>query len=288
MPVVLEKNIGSQQESVTILNLKENFFDPNWHFHPHYQLFTVIEGTGTRFIGDSIQYFEPGDTVFLGPNLPHLWRSDKTYFENNPELKTHGIVLYFTEDFLGNAFFEKSEMSLLKSFLEKSCRGLVWSGKTQQHIVEKLLELANIKGFKRILVLLELLHLLSQSKDYQFITNESYTNLHKQSETERMQKVYEYVSKNFKETIKLGDIAEKVNMSEAAFCRYFKKRTNRSFVDFVNEIRIGNTCKLLGQNTMNVSEICFESGFNTISNFNFHFKKIIGKTPSEYARELKN
>lgn len=288
MPVVLEKNIGSQQESVTILNLKENFFDPNWHFHPHYQLFTVIEGTGTRFIGDSIQYFEPGDTVFLGPNLPHLWRSDKTYFENNPELKTHGIVLYFTEDFLGNAFFEKSEMSVLKSFLEKSCRGLVWSGKTQQHIVEKLLELANIKGFKRILVLLELLHLLSQSKDYQFITNESYTNLHKQSETERMQKVYEYVSKNFKETIKLGDIAEKVNMSEAAFCRYFKKRTNRSFVDFVNEIRIGNTCKLLGQNTMNVSEICFESGFNTISNFNFHFKKIIGKTPSEYARELKN
>lgn len=288
MPVVLEKNIGSQQESVTILNLKENFFDPNWHFHPHYQLFTVIEGTGTRFIGDSIQYFEPGDTVFLGPNLPHLWRSDKIYFENNPVLKTHGIVLYFTEDFLGNAFFEKSEMSVLKSFLEKSCRGLVWSGKTQRHIVEKLIELTKIKGFKRILALLELLHLLSQSKDYQFITNESYTNLHKLSETERMQKVYEYVSKNFKETIKLGDIAEKVNMSEAAFCRYFKKRTNRSFVDFVNEIRIGNVCKLLGQNTMNVSEICFESGFNTISNFNFHFKKIIGKTPTEYARELKS
>lgn len=288
MPVVLEKNIGSQQESVTILNLKENFFDPNWHFHPHYQLFTVIEGTGTRFIGDSIQYFEPGDTVFLGPNLPHLWRSDKVYFENNPELKTHGIVLYFTEDFLGNAFFEKSEMSILKSFLEKSCRGLVWSGKTQRHIVEKLIELANIKGFKRILALLELLHLLSQSKDYQFITNESYTNLHKLSETERMQKVYEYVSKNFKESIKLGDIAEEVNMSEAAFCRYFKKRTNRSFVDFVNEIRIGNACKLLSQNTMNVSEICFESGFNTISNFNFYFKKIAGKTPTEYARALKS
>lgn len=288
MPVVLEKNIGSQQESVTILNLKENFFDPNWHFHPHYQLFTVLEGTGTRFIGDSIQYFEPGDTVFLGPNLPHLWRSDKIYFENNSELKTHGIVLYFTEDFLGNTFFDKSEMSVLKSFLEKSCRGLVWSGKTQRHIVEKLIELANIKGFKRILALLELLHLLSQSKDYQFITNESYTNLHKLSETERMQKVYEYVSKNFKESIKLGDIAEEVNMSEAAFCRYFKKRTNRSFVDFVNEIRIGNACKLLSQNTMNVSEICFESGFNTISNFNFHFKKIAGKTPTEYARALKS
>lgn len=288
MPVVLEKNIGSQQDSVTILDLRESFFDPNWHFHPHYQLFTVLEGTGTRFIGDSIQYFEAGDTVFLGPNLPHLWRSDKMYFENNSTLKTHGIVLYFTEDFLGSDFFEKSEMSVLNALLKNSSRGLVWSGKTKQHVIERLLELRNIKGFKRILILLDLLHSLSQSKDYQFITNENYTNLHKLSETERMQKVYEYVSKNFKDTIKLSDIAEKVNMSEAAFCRYFKKRTNRSFVDFVNEIRIGNACKLLSQNALNVSGICFESGFNTISNFNFHFKKIVGKTPSEYARALKN
>jgi AraC-like DNA-binding protein len=288
MPVVLEKNIGSQQDSVTVLDLRESFFDPNWHFHPHYQLFTVLEGTGTRFIGDSIQYFEAGDTVFLGPNLPHLWRSDKMYFENNSTLKTHGIVLYFTEDFLGSDFFEKSEMSVLNAFLKNSSRGLVWSGKTRQHVTERLLELRNIKGFKRILILLDLLHSLSQSKDYQFITNENYTNLHKLSETERMQKVYEYVSKNFKDTIKLSDIAEIVNMSEAAFCRYFKKRTNRSFVDFVNEIRIGNACKLLSQNTLNVSGICFESGFNTISNFNFHFKKIVGKTPSEYARALKN
>ena len=288
MPVVLEKNIGSQQDSVTVLDLRESFFDPNWHFHPHYQLFTVLEGTGTRFIGDSIQYFEAGDTVFLGPNLPHLWRSDKMYFENNSTLKTHGIVLYFTEDFLGSDFFEKSEMSVLNAFLKNSSRGLVWSGKTRQHVIERLLELRNIKGFKRILILLDLLHSLSQSKDYQFITNENYTNLHKLSETERMQKVYEYVSKYFKDTIKLSDIAEKVNMSEAAFCRYFKKRTNRSFMDFVNEIRIGNACKLLSQNTLNVSGICFESGFNTISNFNFHFKKIVGKTPSEYARALKN
>jgi AraC-like DNA-binding protein len=288
MPVVLEKNIGSQQDSVTVLDLRESFFDPNWHFHPHYQLFTVLEGTGTRFIGDSIQYFEAGDTVFLGPNLPHLWRSDKMYFENNSTLKTHGIVLYFTEDFLGSVFFEKSEMSVLNALLKNSSRGLVWSGKTKQHVIDRLLELRNIKGFKRILILLDLLHSLSQSKDYQFITNENYTNLHKLSETERMQKVYEYVSKNFKDTIKLSDIAEKVNMSEAAFCRYFKKRTNRSFVDFVNEIRIGNACKLLSQNTLNISGICFESGFNTISNFNFHFKKIVGKTPSEYARALKN
>ncbi len=287
MPIVLEKNVGNQQESITILDLKENHFDPNWHFHPHYQLFTVIEGTGTRFIGDSIQHFEPGDTVFLGPNLPHLWRSDKAYFENNKELQTHGIVLYFTEDFLGKVFLEQPEMTNLKSFLKHAVRGMVWTGPHQRLILNKLQKLIGIAGFGRVVGLLDLLHQLSQSKDYQFITNENYTNMHKLSETERMQHVYEYVSKNFKENIKLSEMAEKVNMSEAAFCRYFKKRTNKSFIDFVNEIKIGHACKLLINEKMTISNICFESGFNTISNFNFHFKKITGKTPSDYAQAIK-
>lgn len=288
MPIILEKNIGSLQESVTVLDLIENHFDSNWHFHPHYQLFTVIKGTGTRFIGNSIQHFEAGDTVFLGPNLPHLWRSEKAYFENNSTLKTHGIVLYFTKDFLGENFFDKPEMKVLSHFLDNSNRGLTWKGKSLEYIIESLLGIRQKTGFYRILSLLELLHKLSQTKDYQYITNSDYSNLHKVSETERMQKVYEYVSKNFKENIRLTEIAEIVNMSEAAFCRYFKKRSNKTFIDFVNEIRIGNACKLLSNEKLNISEICFESGFNTISNFHFHFKKIVLKTPTEYMKALKS
>eukprot|EP01136_Pigoraptor_vietnamica_P029661 Opistho-1_new@88011 len=133
--------------------LKEPYFDPNWHFHPHYQLFVVLEGTGTRFIGDNIKHFEAGDMVFVGPDLPHLWRSDEIYFQGNPELKTHGIVVYFTEDFLGKDFFEKYEMTKLKHFFLNASRGLEISGELHDKILIFMKELLPLQGFEGILKL---------------------------------------------------------------------------------------------------------------------------------------
>lgn len=288
MPVVLKKDIENAFASITIQELKEKHFDPNWHFHPHYQIFTVLESNGTRFIGDDIKVFKAGDTVFLGPDLPHLWRNDKSYFEGNSESEAQGLVLYFTDDFLGKDFFEKPEMQLIKNLLEQSKRGISWNSKSNQIIIKYLKIILNLSGFDRILKLLELLHVLSQDKDFSFITNEGYANSHKISETERMQKVHDFVIKNYKNEIKLKGIAENINMSEAAFCRYFKKRANKTFTDFVNEIRVGNACRMLTEQKHSISEICYESGFNTISNFNQIFKKIIQKTPSEYLKALKN
>jgi AraC-like DNA-binding protein len=287
MPVVLKKDIENAFASITVQELHEKHFDPNWHFHPHYQIFTVLNSNGTRFIGDDIAVFNTGDTVFLGPDLPHLWRNDKAYFEGTATSEAHGLVLYFTDDFLGKDFFEKPEMHLIKNLLEHSKRGISWSEKSNKLIIGYLKEILILNGFDRILKLLELLHLLSQDKNYTFITKEGYANSHKVSETERMQKVHDFVLKNFKTEIKLQEISETISMSEAAFCRYFKKRANKTFTDFVNEIRIGNACKMIAEQKYSISEICFESGFNTISNFNHQFKKIVHKTPSEYLKALK-
>lgn len=284
MRVALEKNIENRISSFTVLELIESHFDPNWHFHPHYQLFTVIEGSGTRFIGDSIQHFEEGDTVFLGPNIPHLWRSDKPYFEHNSELKAHGIVVYFTEDFLGNDFFQKPEMVQLQHFLKNGLRGLEFNGDTRQYLIDELKGLTRSSGFEAIIKLLTILNNLSKSSEFEYITSLGYTNTHKISETERMQKVHEYVIKHFKEEIRLSEISEMVNMTESAFCRYFKNRTNKTFSDFVSEIRIGHACKLLSQDKQSIAQICFDSGFNTLSNFNKQFKEVVGKTPSEYQK----
>jgi AraC-like DNA-binding protein len=284
MPIVLKKNIENALESITVLDLKEKHFDANWHFHPHYQLFTVIKGKGTRFIGDNIQHFEEGDTVFLGPNLPHLWRSDKQYFDTKSTVTTHGIVLYFSEDFLGESFFEKPEMKPLKVLLENSKRGIFWSDELKEKVINFLKKIPEVYGFERVLKLLELLNTLSQSIDFKYITNPDYANSYKISETERMQKVFDFVSQSFKENIKLYEIADRVNMTEAAFCRYFKKRTNKTFVDFVNEIRIGNACKLLKNKEMSIAEIAFESGYNTMSNFHFQFKKVTSQTPKAYMK----
>lgn len=286
MRVVIEKNIESQTASFSVIELKEPHFDPNWHFHPHYQLFTVLEGVGTRLIGDSIQHFEPGDTVFLGPDLPHLWRSDKAYFEPGCLLTTHGVVIYFTEDFLGEGFFGKTEMFALSSLLNKSMRGIQYHSATRDHVIREITSLAMMKGFDRILRFLHLLHFLSVNEDFEYITSLNYTNTHKISETERMQKVNEYVLKHFREEIRLSEIADIVNMSESAFCRYFKNRTNKTFSAFVSEVRIGNACKILSKEKVNVSQACYESGFNTLSNFNRQFREVTGKTPSDYQKQF--
>jgi AraC-like DNA-binding protein len=284
MKPLLEKSIESLNQSFLVKKLQEPFFDPNWHFHPHYQLFTVIKGTGTRFIGDDIRHFEEGDTVFLGPNMPHLWRSDRNYFEKESQLQTEGIVVYFKEDFLGNDFFEKPEMFDIKSFLKNSERGLDLTGTMGEEMVRDLNELLGLTGFEGISKLLNILHKLSVTNDYQYISSTNYTNTHKISETERMRIVHEYVLKHFKENINLSTVASLSNMTEAAFCRYFKSRTNKTFSDFVKEIRIGNACKMLQDENKSISQTCYESGYNTVSNFNNQFKSLKGISPKQYQK----
>ena len=284
MKPLLEKSIENLNQSYLVKTLKEPFFDPNWHFHPHYQLFTVIKGTGTRFIGDDIRHFNIGDTVFLAPNMPHLWRSDREYFEKDSQLMTEGIVVYFKEDFLGSEFFEKSEMYDIKTLLKKSERGLDLTGQLKEELVDDLKNLPFDSGFQGIIKILSILDKLSKSTDYQYIASTTYSNTHKISETERMRRVHEYVLKHFKENINLSTVASLSNMTDAAFCRYFKSRTNKTFSDFVKEIRIGNACKMLQDENKSISQTCYESGYNTVSNFNNQFKSLKGVSPKQYQK----
>lgn len=282
MKAPIHKNIESQVRSVTVQELIEPHFDANWHFHPHYQLFTVLAGTGKRLIGDSIHTFEPGDTVFLGPDVPHLWRSDAIYFDNNSGVQTHGIVLYFQEDFLGKDFLERNEMLAIRQLLADSKRGIEYKGPLREHIRAELSEIKNLEGFQSVLRLLSLLNRLAHETGGSPIASYGYVNTYKVSETERMQKVHSYVLQHFAQEIRLGDVASLAGMSEAAFCRYFKARANKTFIDFVNEIRIGHACKLLLEDKWTIAQIAYDSGFDSLSNFNRNFKKYIGHTPREY------
>ncbi len=260
-------------------------FDVNWHFHSEYQLFTVLKGRGTRFIGDHMQAFKEGDMVFTGPNLPHLWRSDNSYFDSKNGLETHGIVIYFPNDFLGNSVFEMDEFAEIAQVLQKSERGIEINGKTNQAIQMMMQELVNMKGGQSIIQLLQILNKMVDSADCHPITQAGYINLNKESETDRMGQVYEYVMKNFKEKITLEEVSEIANLSVSAFSRYFKTRVNKSFSDFLSEVRISHACKLLHEEEMNISEISFECGFFTLSNFNKQFKERTGKTPLAYKKD---
>jgi AraC-like DNA-binding protein len=259
-------------------------FDPNWHFHPEYQLFCVVEGAGTRFVGDTIKPFLPGDLVMLGPDLPHLWRSDPPRHPGEAAGTARGIVVYFREDFLGRDFFEKQEMVLLKQLFEKAGRGLEVRGRTREVVARKMQELPHQEGFGRVLTLLDILHGLALSGEYESITSLGYVNAFKPSETERMRKVHEYVMGHFGQEISLEQVAALTSMAPSAFCRYFKARANKTFSGFVSEVRIGHACRLLIEGNLSVSQVAYACGFKTISNFNRQFKAIVHENPLRYQR----
>lgn len=281
----LRKDLEPVAASFLVKELFEPHFDPNWHFHPHYQLFMVVQGTGTRFIGDSIRPFGPGDLVFLGPNLPHLWRSDQPYFDRNSSLMTKGIVVYFTDDFLGSDFLGKPEMAPLGQLFDNARRGLEWTGDVRNRAELALQQLSRQPvGFGRVLALLALLDELAHAATHRFLTSSGYTNTVKPNEKDRMQVVHDYVLGHFPDEINLTTVADLAGMTPPAFCRYFKSRANKTFTDFVAEVRIGHACKLLMKGDLSITQVSYESGFRTLSNFNRQFRQITGQTPSAYVR----
>lgn len=285
MKKAFQKSRIPEGKAFLIRELIAPSFDVNWHFHSECQLFVVLKGRGTRFIGDHMKPFKEGDMVFTGPNLPHLWRSDNSYYYTESALETHGIVIYFPVNFLGDTFFELEEFEGIVKVLKISERGIEISGKTNELIGKLMMELVDMKGGESIIQLLQILNLMVDSPDCQPITQAGYINLNKESETGRMGQVYEYVLKNFKEKITLEEVAEMANLSVSAFSRYFKTRVNKSFTDFLSDVRISHACKLLHEEDINISEISFECGFFTLSNFNKQFKERTGKTPLAYKKD---
>ena len=285
MKTVVQKSAIPESRAFVVKDLVAPYFDPNWHFHPEYQLFLVLEGRGTQFVGDSIKPFKEGDLVFTGPDLPHLWRNDDAYFDRKNELSTRGIVVYFQENFLGDSVQQKEEMEKIRHLFALSRRGLEVKGETRHQVSELMVDLVGLKGVESIIQLLRILDTLAHSPHLQPIAHAGYVNLNKESETDRMNKVYAYVMEHFRQKISLEEVAALANMSLSSFSRYFKSRVNKSFSDFLAEIRIDYACKLLHEETINISQVGYESGFNTLSNFNNQFKEVTGQTPLQYRKE---
>ena len=283
-----QKSRIPDQRTFVVRELIAPSFDTNWHFHPEYQLFLVLEGRGTRFVGDTMKPFREYDLVFTGPNLPHLWRNDKEYFDKSQPLNTHGIVIYFSADFIGEGLLEKEEFEALKHLLQASVRGLEIMGDTNRLIRPMMKRLLSLKGLQSIIHLLKILQLMAVSKDCHPIVQAGYTNLNKASEEDRMSLVHDYVMDHFKEGIRLEDVSTLTNMTVSSFSRYFKSRMNKSFSDFLSDVRISHACKLLHEEAINISEVCYESGFNTLSNFNRQFKDRMGVTPSIYKKDFQH
>ena len=288
MPQALRKSPIPDTHAFVIKELKDPYFDPNWHFHQEYQLFVVLKGSGTRFVGDHIKSFEEGNVVFTGPNLPHLWRSDPVYFEGKPALRTHGIVIYFQEHFPGKDLIQKEEATRLRHFLERSKRGMEIQGSTAREITRMMQALLRKEGLESIIYLFRILQLMIHSEEVLELASPGYSNSLKDGDTDIMNHVYTHIMDNFKNTISLNEVASIANMTPTSFSRYFKIHANKTFSELVSEVRIGHACRLLIEKKMNVSQVCYESGFQTLTNFNRQFKSLMNRTPSQYKKKYRD
>ena len=261
------------------------YFLKVWHYHEELELVYVIKSQGTRFIGDSIERFQEGELVLIGSNLAHLFQNDDVYFEENSTLRAEACVIHFHPDFLNTQLANIPEFREISQLIERAKLGLKFSATTSQQVGQLMQEMNALTGLDRMLALLKVLGLLSKAPDTETIASPGFINHFAQARDAKLDKVYDYVMNHFQEPIVVDDIADLVSMNKSSFCRYFKKITQKTFTEFLNDIRIGFACKLLTEKRMGILEISYHCGYNNISHFNRQFRKKMGMSPSGYLRE---
>lgn len=260
-------------------------FGSIWHYHPELELHHVIQGEGVRFIGDNISNFQPGEIILLGANLPHMWRCNQEYFENDAHRHVEAMVIQFLPDSLGRDFLQLPETHLLPKLFEKAQKGMRFRGRTKEALSKLIHEATQASDLDRIILLISILKLMSQTDEFDEIASAHAFYKSNETDTLRINKVCTYTLSNYKKDINLEEISSIANLSVTSFCRYFKMKTNKTFYDFLIEIRVSHACRLLVEDRLSTEVICFDCGFNNVSNFYRHFKKITGLTPLEYKKK---
>lgn len=257
-----------------------------WHYHPAIEIMYIISGTGTRFVGDHLEGYAEGDVCMIGPQLPHEWRNDEIYFNKESDLRATCICLFFKKEIFESNLIRLPEMTNIRDLIERSRRGLKFVGESKKRIADFIGQSARNTGARKVIDLLTLLEMMATTEEYEILASVGFTESVNSDDFERFNKVYKYMIAHFTETIKLGEVAELVGLTPTAFCRYFKERTKKTFVEYLNDMRIGHAKKLLIEGKKKISTISMESGFNNLSNFISQFKKSTNMLPSDFQKEF--
>ena len=281
----LFENLNSKSDSSFLVNtfVLDKFTVP-YHFHPEYELTLIVNGNGKRYVGKNMEDFASGDLVFLGADLPHSWKSEDSVKE---EASVKSIVVQFEKDFLGPEFFTKPELANISNLMKSSAYGIRFVNETAEKVREKMELLANEENsFRKILLLLDILENLSDSKDYILLDQDGIVAQQSDFNKERINAALEYIVDNFQSEILLNKVSAVVNMSPNAFCKYFKRITNKTFIETVIDYRINFAIQQLLATDKAVSEISLESGFGDVSHFYKLFKRRMKVSPLSYRNNF--
>ncbi len=258
-------------------------FGFHWHYHPELEITYVQKGRGIRMVGDNVSYFQEGDFVFLGSNLPHTWISDDDFNEQEDQMEV--IVLQFPPQLFSDTWLSFAEMGEFRRLFQLSRRGISFTGEEGRLAAAQLVQITTMEGFERYNAILALLHRLGGAKHMELLSSQSYVPPLNDATELRLLKVCQYIHDRYTEVIRLEEVARLANMNPSAFCRFFRRSTGQSFMEYVTDLRIGKAANLLmGQNQMSISEIAYRSGFSSQTLFNRSFLKKKQMTPSQFRK----
>jgi len=281
----LEKIFQNISSSISVKREIVPYMDYPWHYHPEFEIIFVEKSYGIRLMGNHIGNFSDGDLMFISPNLPHVWKNDQAFYLDNKDFLVDVYVIQFREDALREGFFDLPEFIHVKKLFSLGQQGVLVRGNDQKKISELIKAVYNSAGIDRLILFLKTLEAIANATEIELLAGIGYTNSISNRDTERINKVMSYFMENYTQEFKLDEIAALVNLNQSSFCRYFKNKTHKTCSQFLNEIRIAHACKLLINNNMNISEICYEIGYNNISHFNRQFKLITGYTAKVYSQK---
>lgn len=273
----------TQNDCFTIFSRVKKEFDFPLHFHEEFELNLILNAPGAkRIVGDNIEEITEMELVLIGPNLSHVWTTHQCKSEEITE-----VTIQWHKDLFDDKMLRRNQLSFIRKMFERSVRGILFPRETIEKVYKRILDIDQLQGFDSVLELMSILHDLSSSKSMRILSDGTFNNDQVMNyNSRRIDKAFEFMNANFYKAITLKDLSKLVSMTEVSFSRFIKKRTGNTFIDSLNEIRLGHATRMLIETTHSVSEISYKCGFNNISNFNRLFKKKKHCTPKEFRENF--
>ena len=275
------------QHDTKLLIKKEylKFMEINWHIHPEYELVLISSTSGMEYIGSRSKPIDATELLLLGPNIPHMWRTDSDGAAADDDYQ---IVVQFPQDIFDGILFTAKSFDHIGAMLKRAELGISFRPADIARIGGDLEAMLSMDDLDRSIAFLNLLHSLAKSTDIEVLSDCGSDEILNDNGIKRIYDIHQYINDNFRQEIRLEEIAGIACMTPQALCKYFKQKTRKTLLECINETRIGYACQLLAGSDYNIMQVCCESGYNNLSNFNRYFKKIVGMTPAEYKKKKRH
>ncbi|CAN5790116.1 AraC family transcriptional regulator [soil metagenome] len=284
MKPILRQITATPAYSFLVRSDKGEYMVNNWHYHPEIELLFMKKSAGSWLIGDHIEYYKIGDVVIIGANLPHTFRHEEMYTTGGAKAG-EAICVKFLPEIFGSVFLNLPEAKQIKELLIKCSCGIKLTGKIRDRVAAAIEKMLTFTPGKKLICLLSILEEIAEIKNHQLLSSKGFMQLPGDRDRDRIKLVFDFTFAYYHKKITIDTVADLLNMTPQSFCRFFKSRTKKTYIEFLMEVRIGSVCRLLIEDEKTVAEISYECGYNTISHFNQQFKYITGKKPLEYKKD---